>query len=433
MFKKTTALIISFLLVTTMFVGCGEKETETTSKGEKGAPQEVKFWYLWSGEDAKTLEKIIANYNNSQDRYLVKGLSQPDEQKLITSISSGTGPDISDTFSNKIASYASKGILQPLDDYIKKDNYIEDFVPATIDTVKYDGKIYGLPAGAGEGLMMFYNKKLLKEAGFNEPPKTDKELMDVATKATKLDKDGNMEALGFPDFPFVYYATNMTFALGGDLISEDGKELTPDNEATIKALHMIADYRKKFGIEKIDKFNASNGAYVAPTDCFITGHQALRFDGMWLVGLINKYNPDLEYGIAMLPYPEGHPELAGGGEASSSVLYIPSNAKNKEGAWDFLKYIEGTEGMKLWAKESGFIPARKSLWTDPEIEKIPGFKQFSEKVAKNNTKVFPSFPAQAEYSTQLATYYELAANSKLTPEEAMKECKEKCKDLLNQK
>lgn len=320
--------------------------------------------------------------------------------------------------------------MEPLDKYIKKDNFTKDFVKAAVDACKYKGQTYALPIGAS-GMMLFYNKKLLKDAGYNNPPKTWSEMVDMANKTTKLDSTGNIAVEGFPDFPFVYYTINMSFAMGGSFISKDGKTLTPDNEQTIKVLQAVADYRKKYGSDKIDKFNSSNGAYVSAQDPFITGKQTFRIDGTWLPTDIDQYNKNLDYGITTLPYPDGHEELAGGGEISPSTVYIPSSSKHKDGAWEFLKYLEGTEGMKTITIGNGGVPARKSLWKDKDVSALKGFKEFSEAAGKNNLKTFPSFPSQDQYTTQLSNYFELAANGKMTPEAAMKECKDKVKDLLN--
>lgn len=429
MVRKVSSLLAVIAILFTVFVagGCNKKEEASDS----GTPKPVSFWYMWTGTDAQVIENLIKQFNESQSKYVVTGLSVADETKIIAAITSGEGPDITDSFSSNVASYASKGILEPLDTYISKDNFTKNMVQSSLSSCVYKKVTYALPINAGEGLMMYYNKKLLKDAGYDKPPETLSQFIEVANKTTQVDKSGAITVEGFPNFPFVYYTNSMTYALGGSLANDDSTELTPDNAATIKALQINADWRKKFGEDKVEKFESASGGYVTAQDCFITGHQALRFDGTWLVNFIDQFNKDLDYGIAMLPYPDGKPELQGGDLSSPGILYITSNAKEKTGAWEFMKYCLGPVGNLYWQRETKGIPVDMTTWTDSSISSSKSFVAFTEKVKKNNMKFFPLFPSQSEYSTALANYYEKAVKGDMTPEAAMKECKDTTKNLLN--
>ncbi len=411
------SLMLLFSLLAVPVVMAGEKE-------------EVHFWYLWGGKEGEIIEQIISDYNESQDVYTVIGLSVPDQQKIITSIASGKGPDITDNFSSNVAAHASKGIYLQLDELIIRDGLnLSDFVTGALSSCKYNGKTYALPLSLN-AMGLYYNKSLLKDAGFDHPPVTDKELLEMAIATTKVENDGTISVLGFPDFPTVYYTTNMSFALGGYYLNEEKTALTPDNQGTFKALKLINDYRNKFGYQNVQKFNASAGGYVSPNDPFILGEQALRIDGPWFINIVKEYNPDLEFGIAPLPYPQGHPELAGGGELSTSTMFIPVNASNKEGAWDFMKYICSYEGNKTFIVEKGDIPARKSLLDEKVLVERKEFQTFLEIVKKDNLLPIPSFDNQAEFISILNHEAELVMNGKKTPEEAMDAVKEQTRNLL---
>ncbi|MCG2791566.1 MAG: ABC transporter substrate-binding protein [Actinomycetia bacterium] len=420
MFKRLFYFVLVLVFVSSISV-C------VFAQGEK---EKLDFWYLWGGNEALIIEEIIANYNASQDKYEVVGLCVPDTLKVLTAIGGGEGPDISDQFSSNVAGHASKGIYLALDELIARDQLdIDDYIDGAIESCIYEGTTYALPLSINI-MALYYNKALLKEAGYNAPPKTDLELMDIAYKTTKVETDGSISVLGFPDFPTVYYTTNMSFAFGGDYINEARTELTPDNEGTIKALQLIQDYRKKYGYHSVISFNASAGGYVTPTDPFILGQQALRIDGPWLVGIIKDLNPELEFGVAALPYLDGHPESAGGGELSSSTMFIPSNSKHQEGAWDFMKYICSFEGNVTFITKKGDIPARVSLLNDPNLERSEELNVFNEIVKLNNLKPFPAFSNQLEFAALLGEQAELVMTGKKSPEEAMAYVKKQSKDLL---
>src|SRR5690606_33500354 len=137
----------------------------------------------------------------------------------------------------------------------------------------------------------------------------------------------SLEMLGFPDFPLVYYTTNMTSALGDKFISDDGKTLTPDNPGTVTAIDLMRSYQEKFGNDNVLKFVTSS-KYLDATDPFVQGKLAFRFDGPWFGSTLKSaLKVGLDYGVAPMPGPDGQPELAGGGIVSSSTFFIPSNAK----------------------------------------------------------------------------------------------------------
>jgi len=437
-----------FSIITTMvcisLVGCSTKDNSpqnstaanasTSSAAQTVAPKKdktvVNFWYLWNGTEGGYVEKLISEFNASQDLYTVKGLSVPDAQKVVVALSAGgDGPDITDNFSSSVASYADKGIMEPLDSYIKRDNYdVSDFVPAALESSKYNGTTYALPININFE-MMFYNKKLFADAGIADPPKTDKELLADSIKLTKVNADKTIAVMGFPDFPFVYYVNNMTFALGGNLVSTDGKP-TPKNDGSLAAINLIKSYRDQFGADNVTKFDSSS-KYLDASDPFITGKQAIRFDGPWFGNTVKNglKITGLDYGIAPMPGPDGKPELAGGGELQSSVFFIAKNAKNKDGAWAFLSWLMAKPQMTEFNSMFGNLPARSSVYNDPALQNIPDFKVFADAASNPNLKAFPSLPYQAEYATDFSSEFELAANGKKTAEQAMDDATTKVNTL----
>lgn len=437
MLKRKWVTTTLALILTAALVACGNgnnggspSSTDKGNNGSSGKKTEVSFWYLWGGVEGEYVEELISEFNASQEQYEVKGLSVPDMQKIIVAISSGEGPDVTDNFSNNTASYVEKGMLEPLDTYIERDSYdISDFVPAALDSGRYDGKLYALPINVNFN-MMFYNKSLLAAAGYDAPPQTEEELLEYAIKLTETNADGTIKVMGFPDFPNVYYTNSMAFAMGGDFISEDGKTLTPDNEGMKKGIELMQAYRKQFGADNILKFNSS-AKYLDATDPFIQGNQAIRFDGPWFGHTVkNVLKKDIDYGVAPYPAPAGKPELAGGGEVSASTFFIPSNAKNKDGAWAFMSWLMAKENMIKFNDKFANLPARTSAYDDPALQDIPDFQAFAEAAKNPNLKAFPTFGEQGSYGKVITDEFELAVNFKKTADEALKTMKDKSANLL---
>jgi multiple sugar transport system substrate-binding protein len=58
------------------------------------------------------------------------------------------------------------------------------FVDGAIQSLTYEGRVYGAPHTMDAG-MLYYRKDLLKKSGFSDPPKTWEELKEVARKVVQ--------------------------------------------------------------------------------------------------------------------------------------------------------------------------------------------------------------------------------------------------------
>lgn len=428
-----SARITALLLVATLVGACSGGASPTPPASSSGgattpaatAPAEkvtVTFSYLWSGNEAKALESVIAAFNQSQDKIVVKGVSSPDFQKQLAQMSGSSGGfDISDNFGSTVGSWASKGILEPLDTYIQRDSYdLTDFVPAALASNQYQGKTYAMPI-AVHTLLLLYNKKLFAEAGIAEPPKTFDELKDDIAKLTKTDASGNLTQLGLnsPDF------TTLAYAFGGDWFDAQGNP-TPDNAGNLAALHFWADnVVEKYGSDTIKKFASGFGEYASAQNPFFAGKVAMSIEGEWLPVFAKQFAPSLDWGVAPLPYPADKPNLAGSTSLASSMFFIPKNAPHKDAAWEFLKFLESNQGMLDFTYALGNLPARTSLLADPKYNDIPQFSAWLQSLKSPNLKVFASLPYTAEYQKALGDEFQLVATLQETPEQAMANVKAK--------
>lgn len=62
------------------------------------------------------------------------------EQKIMTALSSGDGPDVFYLIPDMMTQFADKGILEPMDDHLGKDFDAADFSETSLEAVTYDGK-----------------------------------------------------------------------------------------------------------------------------------------------------------------------------------------------------------------------------------------------------------------------------------------------------
>lgn len=444
--KKLACTVLVIFLISVIFVGCGSTTSSnqnttapapapalaaepSSSSDAKPEPKTVKFWWLLGGAESDVMSKVVKMFNESQSKYVVEGTSVPDLEKTVTAMSSGDGPDIIWLFTSEIANYADKGLIENLDKYVKKDNFdLGQFTELSIKSTSYKGSLYSMPLNTTV-ISMFYNKDLLSAAGYTEPPKTMQELYDMSLKITKTDSKGDINVMGFPLFDPYAYQLEGVYAFGGRYMDDNGN-LTPDHPGIIESLKMNVAYRKEYGNDAVNKFMATAATNVYTVgDIFMSGKQAFRFDGPWLCKMIESSAPSLNYGIAFIPGTDGKPETYGASRVESALLMMPFNAKEKDGAWEVMKFFATGDGAKTLDFGVGWVPAYKNLFTAPEIQQNKGFKEFIDQINLGRGTIFPMFSGASEYNTKIGEYFDYVYSGKMTPEAAMAELKEQVKNL----
>lgn len=406
----------------------GDTAEAESSSGER---EKVVFWYSHTNEEGKAFEETIKAFNESQDKYEVEGLSVMDKQKIIVALAGSDAPDVVEVSNQDIISYANSGLVESISDMAAADGYdlTSIYSAQALDSNTLDDVVYGVPF-ASQIIQMFYNKDILEEIGYSEPPKTMEELYEMAEKATEVDADGNITRLGYPLFPLASARQELIYAFGGRWWSEDGQTLTPDDPLILDSLNMNMKFREKYGVEKVQAFVASaNTNRYTENDMFFAGKQLFRFDGPWLATMAADWGPDVNYGVALIPGTEANPDLLGSSRYETNSLGIPVVANNKEGAWEFAKFFTNSEATKETLMEIGNLPTTLELYDDPDILGMPNFEVFVEALKTENGVQYPKIADFAKYTSLIEEYLDYVYNGIKTPEEAMAELAEQAKML----
>lgn len=445
MFKKFTAILVIALMVIGLATGCGNSNTnqQSNSNANNSSSEKaitLKLWHLWPeqsdpGSPHQMLLKIAEQYHKLHPNVTIQITGNTTQDKLLTALSGGAGPDIFLNFWNNTASWSDKGALLDLTQYVNNDSSFnkDDILPAAWKLSTYKDKIYGIPF-AMQSSEIYYNKDLLKQAGFDGPPETMEDLIDMAYKLTKTDSNGNIIQLGFlPDYPWL---DNVLWPVvyGAQWIDTKTNKITFDSPEMIAAYQWQADIYKKYGPDKIQKFKSGFGADAQSP--IYTGKLAMMFNGEWQIGGFEKYAPNMNWGIAPMPYPKDHPELKGSTFLSSNVWQISSNTKYKDEAWKFLSYLTNEENMKLWASGDGTsqysLMSRKSA-LDSLPDKAPEqLKEVAKMVQSPNVRSFPMLPYINEYLTLINDEMQKTLLLQESVQDAAKIVQEKAQQLADQ-
>ena len=287
-----------------------------------------------------------------------------DEQKLITSMASGTGPDVWSHGGSSGGFWGPKGVPEPLDDLLASSPLAGDWIEKTLFPHRWEGKLYALPFGAYARFFV-WRKDMFEEVGLDPEKGPDNwdELADMGQKLAVWDGDDIVRAgLGIPPTgnDLLFYWSLFMYGAGGKWYSDDFKQTLVDSDAGIEALEYIVDLFHKY------KVNATYGVQskVPGAPLIATDQAAIEWQSMGVYSYALKARPELLglYGYGM---PPKGPKIRGTFLFADTLL-LNSASKEKEAAWEFIQEMMAYDVLELTALGTVFLPPRKSWY-----EKFP--------------------------------------------------------------
>ena len=310
----------------------------------------LEFWDMVWGPpeyiDMGTM--LVEEFNEAHPEIQVEYRSTPWAnwyQTFATAIGAGTAPDISTGAGYQAVQFYEQGAIATLDDFIAElgvDGTIDDFLPGTIERMRYDGHYVALP-WAIDIRIPYYRKDILEEVGV-EPPTNWEEFAAVAAAVTSDDRYGFVTAGAENNASHVMYF--LILNNGGGLFTADGEPNLMD-ERNVEALKFFSEL-------------ATSG-YIHPASVGYTGDDALRAfsqgnaamilnnPGMW-----NRF-PELDDQIGILP-PLESPRGETGTISWVNNLMMYEQSENKDAARTFLRW---------WSDNN------EELWTEGNVTQLP--------------------------------------------------------------
>lgn len=273
-----------------------------------------------------------------------------DEQKLLTAAASDTLPDLLWLSRFETATWASRGLLQPLTDYIARDGFdTSAFYPFAIDEATWEDEIYGIPGGA-DVRALYVNLDALADAGGDAESLDTSDwdaLSDLGAKMVKKNGD-QVQVWGFDHR---VQANNFWLwgrGNGGHFMNDDGSESTFNDEKNVEAMQWAVDAYEAQGGSKL--YDALATTFQGDQQ-FANGTVAMSLYEQWMLSAaIASVAPDLNF--RMLPVrergsgPEGKITTFSGGNG----WYITKNAQNPDAAWEFIKFLHSGDTWRLAAE-----------------------------------------------------------------------------------
>jgi multiple sugar transport system substrate-binding protein len=365
MLKKVFSLCLIVVLAASLF-GCSSiSETTGQSKktgSDKKGVVELTLLTHYSAAQEKELKKYIDIWNKENPKIQVKHKSIADFAQLLPTImaeqTSGQIADILHVYSLWGGQLAKSNVLaQPPADVL--DDIKNNYADSAIKGSTVNGQIVGYPTEV-ETYALFYNKKLLADAGFTNPPKTWDELYDMSKKITKRDGKGKVLVEGFGltsgwDSAVVHPYLSLVHSAGGSFLNEDNTKVTLNSEAGLKALEFE---------QRLIKDGITDPS-INVLQAFPSERVAMTINAGWWNGSLKAAMKDRykNIGVAPIPSPDGKSQ----GTVSYSFFYgVNNRSQHQKEAWEFLKWLNskslenGATAESNFLVSQGFIPSRNS-------------------------------------------------------------------------
>jgi|GEM_PF-738047 multiple sugar transport system substrate-binding protein len=237
------------------------------------------------------------------------------------------------------AAFVDKKVIQPLDAYVKKDNFdLSDFWPRVIELMTSQGHLWVIPQDFNQELFG-YNPAFLQTAGVKAPPSdwTDRS-WTWATFLQTAQQTQHYLTTQSGAGRYAYGRPNSSWQLwvwtnGGDLLDANWQQIALDQPAALEALDFAAKLAQTEHVapRPADKLPAGT----------TLGSLAVAMDALWAAGFNNLRGgtKSMDFDTALFPRGAGDYAAYGGGGG----YVMSATSKQPEAAWTLLKYIGAPE------------------------------------------------------------------------------------------
>ena len=358
--------------------GCGGSGGSPTGKGGGGGgggggDAEMQFMYWGSSFEQKAINAMLDQFEQKYDGTSVKPVYTPNEYdtKVNTLVAGNRAPDVAYLGGSMGYRLAEQEKLVNLFPYFDKYPALADRLPGTYFWYGKD-ETFGTQT-ANEVMLLWYNKKVLDEAGVDHPPAEAAKAWswdDLVERAYKLTFDQNgkrPDESGFDPKQVRQFGVSagmqyvaawecLLRSNGVDVVDEAGTKCLLDTPEAIEVLQNLQDLVYKHRVAPTPVQLGNN----APTTAVLlqTKRIAMVLDGQWM--LLDMAQSDVDFGIGVLPsYHEPNTTQLGG----ASVVF--SGTKHLEEAVELYVFHNDPANVELY-KNGLWMPMEKKYYTEQE-------------------------------------------------------------------
>lgn len=357
-------------------MGGGGSESEGTTSGEGDTNSsddsndsssgsntlEVQHW--WTGGDGGPAIKAL--FEGFKEKH-------PDVEVNQNPVSGGAGQNLKTVIKKRVLNnnppsswqawpganltpYVEADKLMDISDSVWSKNGMKDaYKQGPKDAAKPDGNFVTVPLNIHRLNNLFYNKKVVENAGVD--PSSISKPSDLTAAMKKV--ESNTDAVGMAHQTKSAWSTTQMWAQV--LLGEGGKSTynaftkgkVSENKKAIKnSLSIVKEYQKHFNDD------AGSLGWTEANKKVINGEAAFFHQGDWAAGMYRSasdFEFDSQWGHVAFPGTKGVYAL------NMDSFPMPKNNPSPEAAKKFLRYVGSKDAQKRFNPKKGSIPPRTDV------------------------------------------------------------------------
>jgi len=338
--KKRLTVLLALALTLSAIVA-----TSAIARSDKSGAGTLNIYGYGPGDDVQenraTYAASVLNGTN-----INRPAGDFNDQVFLARLASGDVPDLVRMSRPRVAQYASKGVLQPMDSCVKSVK--KQYRLGAMNAMTYRGHVYGLPEFTNQ-ITLIVNQSAFKDAGvpLSAAQTTNKKaLLATAKKLTKTNGSGDLTRIGFdPKIPEFFPLWVKWF--GKDIISKNGLKAQLNTPQAKQALtYAVSIINAEGGWNKFKSFR--------DTFDFFGKQNPLVKDqlGFWpmesfIYNVFSNNSPDVDLQAKFFTNHKGGPITYFSGNA----WVVPKGSKNKADACAYMKAVTSVNAWLTAAKK----------------------------------------------------------------------------------
>jgi len=358
--KKILSTILATTLLVGTMVGCGTtSSTQSGSATKTESGKTVKIFQL-KVEINDALQQLAKKYEEEKGvkvEITSVGGGADYGASLKAEFQKGTEPDVF-----MVQGAGDYGVWKHKIDDLSSEAWVKNAVKGALDTITFDGKVYGMPA-ATEGYGLIYNKEILDKAGID--PKSIDTFDKLKAAFEKL--DSKKAELGLDNV--ISYTTKETWVTGNHTFNiplaaqENPKQFTEDyiagkadvvnNKQFNDWMNLVELMCKYGGGKALDTIDYSN-----QVGNFALGKTAFMQQGNWVASDLK--NLDAKFDMGFVPLAINDDTKVSGSIPVGVPMYwvVNKDSKVNKEAKEFLDWmVTSKTGQEALVKDMNMIPA----------------------------------------------------------------------------
>jgi multiple sugar transport system substrate-binding protein len=307
--------------------------------------------------------------------------------------------------------FAAAGWLLDLTDRIPASE-LADFMPADLEGGRYNGRLYRLPIRS-DAQLLFYRQDWLEQAGI-QPPQTFDDLMAASKQLQEagIAKWGYVwQGRQFEGLAAVF--VDILAGYGGFWVNPANLAVGLDRPEAIEALKFLRSTLE----QGVSPPGVSNYQHEDARRLFQGGEVAFMHNWPYAYPLNNAEDSPIKGKFAIKTMVHA-PGLASAACLGGWGIGVAKSTAHPEAALRVAQFYASPEAQRLSSLENGYLPTRRSLYSDPEIvAKYPYFPSMMGVVEKAVLR--PPIAQYAQASDILQRYLSAAVTNRMSAEEAM--------------